>query len=165
MAAAALGSDANLNMRGLNKSFLQAAQEVHRRNPAADFTRLFEQYQNHLASFTPKPVAQSVASPLKTAIEPRKPTAPAGKPSAAVEPNSDEQLKPIAFTFQASKPEQPKSEAVQPLAAQQSKPALFPGLDGKSIFKPAEGPSKASFSRPNDSNLQGFSFGTPTDPI
>ena len=47
-------ADFQLKMRGLNKSFLNSAQKLIEISPEADFNKLFEQYKNHLASFSVK---------------------------------------------------------------------------------------------------------------
>lgn len=63
-------------MHGLNANFVQSAQKLYEKNPTADFTKLFDQYHTHLASFSNlKPAAAVTLFPSLA------PVAPAAAPS------------------------------------------------------------------------------------
>lgn len=44
--------DIKLKMKGLNKCFVESAKKLYEISPEADFTKLFNQYSQHLASFS-----------------------------------------------------------------------------------------------------------------
>lgn len=63
----------DLKIRGLNKCFVESAQKLLERSPAADFSKLFQQYSKHLASFSVNLSEFSVSQkpePEFTAFEP-----------------------------------------------------------------------------------------------
>lgn len=88
-ASVEIDEDYDLKIRGLNKSFVESAQKLLERSPAADFSKLFQQYSKHLASFSvnlsngeeKKPIIEPVS---KAAFEPAKKfefSKPAEKPT------------------------------------------------------------------------------------
>lgn len=85
-------------MRGLNKSFVESAQKLYERAPAADFSKLFDQYKNHLNSFSVNFKAMDVEEVKKpeSGFEPIK-----SVPFENVKPVVD---MPKPFTFKPTKP-------------------------------------------------------------
>jgi hypothetical protein len=88
--------DYDLKIRGLNKSFVESAQKLLERSPAADFSKLFLQYSKHLASFSVNLSAEEKKT--KTFDEP-----------VAANINSKAAFEPVK-TFEFSKPVEKPTE-------------------------------------------------------
>lgn len=147
----------DLKMRGLNKSFVESAQKLYERSPEADFTKLFRQYSQHMATFSvgflkvtapvePTHVAPAVSTfnfPKPAPIESIKPVDPV-KPAASINPFKPvEPAKPIEWyvesfePIESFKPAEPTKvvEAFKPFEF--SKPAE-PFKPIESSFKPID---------------------------
>lgn len=92
--------DFDLKMRGLNKCFVESAQKLLEKSPAADFSKLFDQYKNHLATFSVK--LSKEAEPVKKVEQPVKPALESIKPA------------PTSTFFQTNVPSKPAmTEAIE----------------------------------------------------
>jgi len=145
-------------MRGLNKCFILAVQELNQRNPAVDFTRLFEQYQKHLASFTP--ATEALGSSTKPSIDSKRPAA-FNRPVLA-EPKLSEERQPVAFTFQAPRPVESLPQPA--LSAEAAKADLFIDPAKNPTVNPVDtkeaiAPPTFSFGNLNEASVKSPSFG------
>lgn len=112
-------------MRGLNKCFLTSVQKLIEIAPEANFTKLFDQYKNHLASFEEpkKQVAVSSDDFNTVSVKPAAITSsfilPTGAPIAApkVPEAISEALKPALFGLT-----KPSEQSVKPSSFEIPKP-------------------------------------------
>lgn len=147
-----------LKMRGLNKSFLSSAQKLFETAPEADFSKLFDQYKNHLATFTKIEApsisaATTVTFPTLTAapVTAAPATTTFAFPAAPSQPASIPVMKPV-------EPIKPVFEVPKPIESKPVEPV-------KSVFeapKPTE-PVKSVFEAPKPA--EPMLFTKPAEPI
>ena len=104
-----------LKMRGLNKSFINSAQKLFETAPEADFSKLFDQYKNHLATFT-KSEATLTATPVTAAPATTTTTTTFAFPAAPSQPapiSITKPVEPIKPVFEAPKPIE--SKPIEPM--------------------------------------------------
>ena len=128
-------------MRGLNKSFVDSAQKLLERSPDANFSQLFEQYKNHLATFS---FSYKKEEPKKSSVVPASESI--GMPIRHIETGDFKMFNTISDSVEKN------AEVIRPLEEEQKAETQL--SSGEKLESTSVEPSKAN---------TGFSFGSNTN--